>query len=71
MKTVKLGGDAKGQKGKNLQMTRRLATLIVVLSHLLLRIFFNKLRHKRPRLAVQVFFQRDNAPIYTAAVVGD
>ena len=64
---VKLGGDGRGQKEKNLDIKRNTAILIaetplmlrkmalLTLEHLLLRIFFNKWRHKRPRLAYKGF----------------
>ena len=75
MMKVKLGGDARGQKGKNSDMWRSSVTLIadtqlilrkialLTLGHLQLRIFLNKLRHKRPRLADKSFvFYNDKTP---------
>ena len=76
MNKVKWGGDARGQKAENLEMKRSSASLIadtplmlkkmalLTLGHLLLRILFNKLRHKRPRLDNKGFvFHRDNSSV--------
>ena len=76
MNKVKWGGDARGQKAENLEMKRSSASLIadtppmlkkmalLTLGHLLLRILFNKLSHKRPRLDNKGFvFHRDNSSV--------